>query len=152
MWEALLDAHPSVSAADKLAIARQNAVQPFTVTRGKPGEGQVQIEIDTQRHYIAVRGEWWYRGVMPVAPHAQGSLLVYNVYNIAPGAGWWMAQLIQGPSHARTMREIHLQPLLRAIGEMRSAAPITVKPSAEMSKRIPPKAINPQPTSNDQCL
>jgi hypothetical protein len=27
-----------------------------------------------------------------------GSLLAYRVYNIAPGIGWWAAQLVQGRS------------------------------------------------------
>lgn len=95
---------------------------PFTLTRGKPGERRMYIEVNQQRHSMAVQGEWWYRGVISVEPHARGSLLVYRVYNIAPGAGWWAAQLVQGPSHARRMRETHLQPLLNAIGERLSCA------------------------------
>jgi hypothetical protein len=71
--------------------------------------------VDKVRHSIAVQGEWWYCGVHTVEPHPRGSLVVYNVYNIAPGIGWWGAQLVQGRENARTMKP-QLQAGLDAIG------------------------------------
>jgi hypothetical protein len=43
------------------------------------------------------------------------------VYNVAPGVGWWLAQLFQGPEHARKM-DVQLQALLRTIGNQLGCA------------------------------
>ncbi len=115
VWMALLADHPALSMEDKQVIARGDGPQPFTRTSGKAGEGRIYVTVDHKQHNIAVQGEWWYRGVHSVEPHAHGSLLVYRVYNVAPGIGWWAAQYAQGPAHARTMRA-QLQDLLHTIG------------------------------------
>lgn len=115
VWEVLLESNPILSTADKAAITRQNGSQPFTTSIGKAGEGRTHIEVDKQHHSVALQSEWWYRGVHSVESHERGSLLVYRVYNIAPGIGWWAAQLVQGPQNARGMKD-QLQELLKAIG------------------------------------
>ncbi len=107
---------PSCGACGDEKRGARRGTQPLVTTLGTPDGGRQQIEVDVTRHSIAVAGEWWYRGVYTVEPHAQDSLLVYRVYNIAPGIGWWVAQLVQGPQHARSMRQ-HLEPLLRLVGE-----------------------------------
>ena len=114
VWSVLLASTPLLSPADKQAAARATGPEPFVAASAQPGGGRV--EVDPHRHRIAVQGEWWYRGEYTVEPHPRGSLVVYRVYNIAPGAGWWAAQLVQGPGHARTMRP-HLQDLLRTLGD-----------------------------------
>ena len=114
VWDTLLAGTPLLSPADKQAAARAAGPEPFVAASAQPGEGRV--EVDTRGHRLTVQGEWWYRGEYTVEPHPRGSLVVYRVYNIAPGAGWWAAQLVQGPGHARTMRG-HLHDLLRIIGD-----------------------------------
>ena len=114
VWATLLAGTPLLSPADKQAAARAVGPEPFVATSAQPGGGRV--EVDPRQHRLAVQGEWWYRGEYTVEPHPRGSLVVYRVYNIAPGAGWWVAQLVQGPGHARTMRG-HLHDLLQGIGD-----------------------------------
>jgi hypothetical protein len=114
VWAVLLASTPLLSPADKQAAARAAGPEPFIAACAQPGGGRV--EVDPRRHRLAVQGEWWYRGEYTVEPHPRGSLVVYRVYNIAPGAGWWAAQLVQGPGHARTMRR-HLHDLLQGIGD-----------------------------------
>ncbi len=114
VWAVLLASTPLLSPADKQAAARAAGPEPFIAACAQPGGGRV--EVDPRRHRLAVQGEWWYRGEYTVEPHPRGSLVVYRVYNIAPGAGWWAAQLVQGPGHARTMRG-HLHDLLQGIGD-----------------------------------
>jgi hypothetical protein len=114
VWSVLLASTPLLSPADKQAAARAVGPEPFVATSAQPGGGRV--EVDPRQHRLAVQGEWWYRGEYTVEPHPRGSLVVYRVYNIAPGAGWWVAQLVQGPGHARTMRG-HLHDLLQGIGD-----------------------------------
>jgi hypothetical protein len=115
VWEALVDVTPGLPPTVKDAIAHQDETRPFTTTVGKPGESRIKIEVEKQQHSIAIEGEWWYRGVYSVETHQKGSLLVYSVYNIAPGSTRWMAQLVQGPQHARTMNQ-QLEDLLKTIG------------------------------------
>ncbi|MEO5952540.1 MAG: hypothetical protein ABIQ44_08770 [Chloroflexia bacterium] len=57
----------------------------------------------------------WYRGVYSVEAGEEGSLVTYSVHNVAPGVGRWAAQLVQGPQHARTIKD-DLSKLLKAIG------------------------------------
>ena len=113
VWQALLDSNDYLTAADRQTIARDGKL---TTTIGKPSQGKITIEVDAKQHSIATQGEWWYRGVQSVEPHARGSLLTYRVYNIAPGIGWWAAQLVQGREHARVMQDT-LQASLEAIGK-----------------------------------
>jgi len=116
VWDILIDATPGLTATDKEMIARQGEAQPFTTAVGKPGEGKTKIEVDKNQHSIAIEGEWWYRGVHTVKHHPKGNLVIYEVYNIAPGLTRWMAQLVQGPQHARTM-DYQLQQVLDAISD-----------------------------------
>lgn len=116
VWEALLNVSPFLSPTGWREMALQPDVQPFTIAVGEPGEGRLNLEVDKQHHSFAVQGEWWYRGVHSVEPHTRGSLLVYRVYNVAPGASWWLAQLVQGQNHARDLKE-QFRKTLRAVGE-----------------------------------
>lgn len=100
VWDQVLATTPGLPTAGTRAGARA----PYRVATGSAGAGKVIFEIDPQRCSIAAEGEWWYRGVYAVTPHTRGSLVTYSVYNIAPGIGWWAAQFIQGPGHARDMR------------------------------------------------
>jgi hypothetical protein len=116
VWEKLLDTFPMLSPQERSELAREGSPEVLKMSAGKHGEGRISFEVDKKQHGAAIQGEWWYRGVYAIDPHARGSLLVYQVYNIAPGASWWLAQVFQGPEHARKM-DAQLQTLLRTIGD-----------------------------------
>ena len=103
VWPLLLDSFSSVG-VDRKAVEAYRGPQPYVTFIGKPGNGKITIEVDQVRHSILIQGEWWYRGVQMVEPHPRGSLITYSVYNIAPGIGWWAAQLVQGRENAGKMK------------------------------------------------
>lgn len=115
VWTALLELTPELSDRDREAVTR-NAAAGQTYLVRPPGAAKAGTEVDGQAHTVATQGEWWYRGVTSVEPHPRGSLVVYRVYNVAPGLGWWAAQFVQGPEHARGMKPV-FQRLLDALGE-----------------------------------
>jgi hypothetical protein len=119
VWEKLLDTFPMLSPQARSELARESSPDVFKLTTGEQGAGRITIEVEKRQHQVALQGEWWYRGVYSLQPHARGSLLIHQVYNIAPGAGWWAAQLVQGPAHARKMEE-QFQSLLNTIGNQLS--------------------------------
>ncbi len=121
VWEKLLDTFPMLSSQERSELERAGSPDVLKMSAGKHGEGRIHLEVDKNRHQVAVQGEWWYRGVYTLTPHTRGSLLVYQVYNVAPGVGWWLAQLFQGPEHARKM-DAQLQALLRTIGNQLGCA------------------------------
>ena len=106
VWESLLE-------ANGLTQTVREAKGNLIVTE-HPYEGRT--EIDLQKHTISRQGHWWYRGIHRVEPHPRGSLIRYEVYNIAPGIGWWAAQLVQGPQHAREMKH-NFETMLQNLGQ-----------------------------------
>jgi hypothetical protein len=121
VWKELIAISPGLSPAEKSILTYNDPPPHFTTTVGKSGEGRIHIAVNTPQRSIVVEGEWWYRGMYTVEPHVLGSLLRYRVYNIAPGVGWWAAQLVQGPAHARAMPG-QFQQLLTTIGNNLGAA------------------------------
>ncbi len=121
VWEKLLDTFHTLSPQVRSELRRAGTPDVLKMSTGKHGEGRISLEVDKKHHSVAVQGEWWYRGIYTIKPHARGSLLVYQVNNVAPGASWWLAQLFQGPEHARKMDE-QLQTLLHTIGNQLGCA------------------------------
>ena len=121
VWEQLLDTFPMLSSQERSQLEQEGSPDVLKMSAGKHGEGRIHLEVDKNRHHVAVQGEWWYRGVYTLTPHTRGCLLVYLVYNVAPGVSWWLAQLFQGPEHARKMNA-QLQALLRTIGNQLGCA------------------------------
>jgi hypothetical protein len=121
VWRILLDGNPILTLDDRKSILNQSSPNPFTSSIGKPGEGKIYVEVDRKTHSIAIKGEWWYRGVQSVEAHPRGSLVRYAVYNIAPGIGWWAAQLVQGRQHAHEMPD-QFRALLSSIGSSLNCA------------------------------
>jgi hypothetical protein len=120
VWPLLMDSFSTIG-VDRKAVEAYSGPQPYVTYLGKPGNGKITIEVDKVRHSIATQGEWWYRGVHTVEPHPRGSRVIYCVYNIAPGMGWWIAQLVQGRENAARMKG-QLQSMLDAIGKQLSCA------------------------------
>jgi hypothetical protein len=115
-WQALLDTLPMISPQTRRELARDASPDFVKMLVENPGGGHSQLEVNKRQHRVAIQGEWWYRGVYSLTPHPQGCLLVYQVYNVAPGMSWWLARVVQGPQHARKMKA-ELQALLRAISD-----------------------------------
>lgn len=109
VWNAVLEAD---NLTDTVRKSRQNPIITEDAYAGR-------TEINVQTHTILRQGHWWYRGVHTVEVHPRGSLIRYEVYNIAPGMGWWAAQFVQGPQHAREMKHIMeeaLQKMAKRLG------------------------------------
>lgn len=114
VWPILLENFSSVG-IDPKVVEAYSGPQPYHTTIGKAGNGKITVEVDKVQHSILIQGEWWYRGVHTVTPHPRGSLVTYNVYNIAPGIGHWAAQWVQGREKASKMKG-DLQTSLDTIG------------------------------------
>ncbi len=106
VWGALLESNASLSEAEKAMLKSEQGSACYETIVGKAGEGRIYLEVNRFERSIAVQGEWWYRGVTSVRPDKRGSLLSYEVFNVAPGVGRWVAQLVQGPQHARQMQRV----------------------------------------------
>jgi hypothetical protein len=120
VWPLVLDGFRSTG-IDMDAVENYRGSQPYVTHIGKPGNGKITVEVDKAQHSIATQGEWWYRGVYSVTPHPRGSLVTYNVYNIAPGIGHLAAQWFQGRENAGKMKG-QLQSSLDAIGRQLGCA------------------------------
>jgi hypothetical protein len=118
VWTALLKGDFVLSPEIRARIAHASRTEsaPLRVSLPSAASNTLNVEIDPPRHTFAIAGQWWYRGVYTVNPHPQGSCLSYNIYNIAPGVSWWLAQAVQGPQTARGMDQQFRQ-LLDALGK-----------------------------------
>ena len=116
-WQALLDANPSLSPAERQKIAREDDPQRFTVTAGY---ARIHLEVDKQHRHLSQEGEWWYRGVQSIEPDARGSVLVYQVVNIAPPASRWLVPLVVRGIEPQMRRQF--EQLLQAIGNRLNCA------------------------------
>jgi hypothetical protein len=77
------------------------------------GDYTADVEVDPNRHTLAVQGHWWYRGVYAVTECPRGSLITYQVHNIAT-RGRWAVPLMQRRLPQRMRRD--LAALVQVIG------------------------------------
>jgi hypothetical protein len=77
----------------------------------------VHTDVDPARHEVAQQGQWWYRGVVRVAPAARSgaSEITRAIYNVAPGLSRWLVPFVHRHD-ARAMRAAH-EALLRAVAQ-----------------------------------
>ena len=91
----LLDARPggrSPLAATGSAVPSRG--DEFTVVR----EGStITVTLDRAARSVTQQGEWWYRGVTSVEPDDRGSLVLYRIFNVAPGHRWAVRFVSRGP-------------------------------------------------------
>jgi hypothetical protein len=91
----LLDARPggrSPLAATGSAVPARG--DEFTVVL----EGStITVTLDRAARSIVQQGEWWYRGVTSVEPEERGSLVLYRIFNVAPGHRWAVRFVSRGP-------------------------------------------------------
>jgi hypothetical protein len=55
------------------------------------------VTLDRAARSITQQGEWWYRGVTSVEPDERGSLVLYRIFNVAPGHRWAVRFVSRGP-------------------------------------------------------
>ena len=94
----LLDVRPggrSPLAATGVAEPAQGDV--FTVTKSG---SKLTVAVDRDALMVTVKGEWWFQGVTTVTPDERGSLVVYRIFNAAPGQGWAVRFVSRGPLNA----------------------------------------------------
>jgi hypothetical protein len=115
VWEGLLAVSPLLEHVDRSMLAQGPDQQHLTTTFGDPPISRISVEIDRQGHWLATQGEWWYRGVHSVTPHEHGSLLLYRVYNIAPGMSRWLVPLATRNYHPLLQKSF--QDLLHQLGD-----------------------------------
>jgi hypothetical protein len=104
VWQVLLNHGFGIPESERQALDQHTGPMPFIFTVGKPGAGMIRFEVDKNNHQIAVQGEWWYRGVTSVTPTDKGAVITYQIYNIAPGLGWWVAQYAQCRASVNRMK------------------------------------------------
>ncbi|GAA3929641.1 hypothetical protein [Actinoplanes auranticolor] len=91
----LLDARPG----GRSPLATTGSATPargdeFTVTL----EGStITVTLDRAARSVVQQGEWWYRGVTSVEPDERGSLVLYRIFNVAPGHRWAVRFVSRGP-------------------------------------------------------
>jgi len=91
----LLDARPGgrspLAATGSATPARGDE---FTIVR----EGStITVTLDRAARSVTQQGEWWYRGVTSVEPDDRGSLVLYRIFNVAPGHRWAVRFVSRGP-------------------------------------------------------
>jgi hypothetical protein len=93
----------------------------------------VTVELDQNRHTLAVQGHWWYRGVYSVRDSPYGSLVEYRVHNVAT-RGRWAVPLMQRRLPQQMRRD--LAALLRTIGQ-RLGRPAHLSPDVDHDGATP---------------
>jgi hypothetical protein len=111
VFAALLAVGP-VAGPDPAVTADPDGVQRYHAPIGDPAY-TAAVEVDPDRHTLAVQGHWWYRGVYTVRECPRGSLIEYRVHNIAT-RGRWVVPLMQRRLPHQLRRD--LAALLHTIG------------------------------------
>jgi hypothetical protein len=77
------------------ALTDSDGVQRYQASIGEPGSS-ITVEVDQHRHTLAVKGNWWYRGVYTVYEGPGGSQLDYHVHNVATHLRWAVPLMQRG--------------------------------------------------------
>jgi hypothetical protein len=122
VWEALLETSPYLTPRMREMIAGSHGMLRFPA---RPADGHaeaspvpgVNVEADEDRHTLAISGQWWFRGVYSMSPQRPGTLLRYQVFNVAPGLTRWLVPLVAGPALRASARP-QFEQALTAIGSL----------------------------------
>jgi hypothetical protein len=112
VFTALVAVGPGAGAPPDSAATDPDGVLRYEAPVGGAGHS-VFVEVDPNRHTLAVQGHWWYRGVHTICECPQGSMIEYRVYNVATRARW-AVPLMQHRLPEQMRRD--LAALLQAIG------------------------------------
>ena len=113
-WRALLAILPELGALDATTLGQLEQPRSFTVQIGHPTVATASVDVDPLRREVSQKGEWWYQGIVTVAPHAEGSSVTRMINNVAPGWTRWLVPFVHRHSDL-AMRSQH-EALLRALG------------------------------------
>lgn len=86
----------------------------FTATWDGDPQG-VYVMVDNAQRSVTLQGHWWYRGVYRVEAASQGSRLLLDEYNIAPGLSRWIAPFVA--RGVRSQQPQTFERLLSVIGK-----------------------------------
>ena len=115
VWRALIDILPELAGLDRSMLGQLEQPRSFTVSIGEPPVGTAAVAVDPQRREVSQKGQWWYQGVVTVAPYAEGSTVTRTINNVAPGLTRWLVPFVhRHDPHA--LKSQHAA-LLRAIGQ-----------------------------------
>jgi hypothetical protein len=122
VWNALLETSPFLTPRMREMIAGSRGVLRFPA---RPAEGHaeaspvpgVNVEADQDQHTLAISGQWWFRGVYSMSPQGPGTLLRYQVFNVAPGLTRWLVPLVAGPALRASARP-QFEQALTAVGSL----------------------------------
>jgi hypothetical protein len=113
-WEALLAVAPELSGQDASALFALTGPRVIPVPIGRPPVATMNVELDPAARSFAMQGGWWYRGVVSVTAHADGSLVRRAIYNIAPAPTRWLVAFVHRHDDGAFRREHGL--LLAGLG------------------------------------
>jgi hypothetical protein len=117
VWKTYIVTNEQLTPEEKATVAQAQSPVRFPLYKeGEYGAQTAHKEVDGQRHTFALQGGWWYRGVITVEPHEQGSLLRYQVYNLAKPWQQWMIPVLLERNMPEKTRTTHEQ-LLRHLGK-----------------------------------
>jgi len=86
----------------------------FTATWEADPKG-IYVIVDMAQGSVTLQGHWWYRGTYRVEAASQGSRLLLDVYNIAPGLSRWIAPFVA--RGVRSQQTQTFERLLSVIGK-----------------------------------
>lgn len=99
----ILDAGPGgrspIIPAGRIATTGGGGDDQYTVTVEQAGS-RVTIEIDRNARTASIRGEWWYRADISLAPHEEGCLVTQQIFNIAERQRWAAGFVARKPLRA----------------------------------------------------
>jgi hypothetical protein len=122
VWNALLETSPYLTPRMREMIAGSRGMLRFPARQAE-GDAQaspvpgVNVEADGGRHTLAISGQWWFCGRYSMSPQGPGTLLRYQVFNVAPGLTRWLVPLVAGPALRASARP-QFERALTAIGSL----------------------------------
>ena len=127
VWRALIEILPELAGLDRSMLGQLEQPRTYTVPIGDPPVGTATVAVDPQRREVSQKGQWWYQGVVTVAPYAEGSTVTRTINNVAPGLTRWLVPFVYRHD-ARALQSQH-EALLRAVGDQLGCRVSVVGPS-----------------------
>ncbi|GAB4024441.1 hypothetical protein [Spirosoma koreense] len=59
-----------------------------------PQVGESYFFLDREHHVFWLQGGWWYQGIYRLSESEQGTMLSYQINNVAPDSSRWLAPLV----------------------------------------------------------
>jgi hypothetical protein len=115
VWAIFVNEIPELSTSEKVAY-RDRAAGPL---ERRPTAAGGFVTIDPNRRCVVHEGGWWYRGATCATEHPRGTLIRYEITNIARPPTRWLAEMFHARPAARRMDaefRSRLETLARSLG------------------------------------